>query len=305
MIKNIILVFLAVLVVSCDKKTETKTVIEKTPVSLYKVPAIPNYIVESTEKAEYLMKHYWDNYNFNDTTILNQKMPEQAFADFLHICNNIEDKQAISGMNTFLNYAENDSIVFYYFLKLSDKYLYNPNSPYRNEPLYVLFLKKALSKGLLDETQKIICQKRLDLCIKNNIGAKAEDFTISYNDNSKTKLHKIFSEYLVIYFHNPECDECKNVSKIMQESQLIENLINTGKLNILTVYTDEDLSIWKKHYTELPTNWINTYNNNAEVKNLEIYDLKAIPTLYLLDKNKNVIMKDAKIEDLLFYLGNI
>ena len=38
------------------------------------------------------------------------------------------------------------------------------------------------------------------------------------------------------------------------------------------------------------------------IKEKNLYDLKAIPTLYLLDKNKKVLLKDAVVGQIEQYL---
>jgi len=40
----------------------------------------------------------------------------------------------------------------------------------------------------------------------------------------------------------------------------------------------------------------------VSLKNDEIYDLKAIPTLYLLDKDKKVVLKDVTFNQVENYL---
>jgi hypothetical protein len=303
----IIFLFICCLTFSCNKTEKTSAEATNTASNpVFKGPVIPDIITDPSLRVDYIMSHYWDYYNFNDTALLKTQMPEQAFVDFIHICSNIEEeKKSITGLNTLLEKLSSNKTTLHHFLKLGDKYLYDPNSPYRNDSWYLLFLKAAVNKGFKNEAEKMKYEKRLILCSKNNRGSKAENFKISYIDNISSNMYDVRSEYLILYFHNPECEDCKITGKKLAESPVVNSLISSGKLNILSVYTDEDLSIWEKHYDELPSNWINTYNNKAEVKNLEIYDLKAIPALYLLDKDKNVIIKDAKPEDLLFYLSNI
>ena len=51
------------------------------------------------------------------------------------------------------------------------------------------------------------------------------------------------------------------------------------------------MRIWKPGGNispDVPAAWINSYDNTVSLKNDEIYDLKAIPTLYLLDKTKKL-----------------
>jgi hypothetical protein len=64
-------------------------------------------------------------------------------------------------------------------------------------------------------------------------------------------------------------------------------------LKVLAVYPDENLEIWKKHLNDLPPAWINSYDQSQTIRQHQTYDLKAIPTLYLLDESKRVLLKDA------------
>jgi len=46
----------------------------------------------------------------------------------------------------------------------------------------------------------------------------------------------------------------------------------------------------------LAKEWTNGYDKELVIKNKNLYDLRAIPTLYLLDKNKTVLLKDATLQ---------
>ena len=43
---------------------------------------------------------------------------------------------------------------------------------------------------------------------------------------------------------------------------------------------------------------INSYDAGQSIVTRELYDLKASPTLYLLDKDKRVILKDVTVEEI-------
>lgn len=75
------------------------------------------------------------------------------------------------------------------------------------------------------------------------------------------------------------------------------------ELKLLSFYPDEELDEWKNHLSDYPSEWLNSYDAKQMVQEKGIYDLKAIPTLYLLDKNKTVLLKDATAEEIEKYLG--
>jgi hypothetical protein len=69
--------------------------------------------------------------------------------------------------------------------------------------------------------------------------------------------------------------------------------IRTGKLAVLNIYIDEDLQAWKEYMPIYPTEWYNGYDPDYVIRTDVLYNVRAIPSLYLLDKDKKVIMKDT------------
>ena len=79
--------------------------------------------------------------------------------------------------------------------------------------------------------------------------------------------------------------------------------ISAKKLKVLSIYPDEELDEWKKHRNDFAKEWTNGYDKELVIKNKNLYDLRAIPTLYLLDKNKTVLLKDATLQKVEQYLA--
>ena len=67
-------------------------------------------------------------------------------------------------------------------------------------------------------------------------------------------------------------------------------------MKVLAVYPDADLKEWRRWLPENPSWWISAYDRGEKIRNGELYDLKAIPTIYLLDHDKRVILKDPTPE---------
>ena len=99
---------------------------------------------------------------------------------------------------------------------------------------------------------------------------------------------------------------CREISEQMKQSQIISNLLRNGKLKIVAIYPDENLEEWNKHYSEIPSTWINGYDRGCHIERENLYNVNAIPALYLLDKDKIVLVKDStnvgEIEQVLGYL---
>ncbi|MDR1258277.1 MAG: DUF5106 domain-containing protein [Tannerellaceae bacterium] len=269
----------------------------------FRMITIPSILVEPDERAEYLVKHYWDNFNFSDTSYIHfPDITEQAFVDYLDIMPYTATSVVSWSVRNMLEKAEIEKKVFLYFTELYEKYLYDPNSPLRNEEFFIPVLETMLASPVVEE--KVRPAYLLELAKRNRTGDKAANFTYTLADGREATLHSVVSHYTLLFFYNPDCHNCKEVSEQLKASLSVQYLIKENKLKILAVYPDEDLKAWKDYIPYVPEEWINAYDATARLKDEEVYDLKAIPTIYLLDKEKAVLLKDPAFEALEHYLQN-
>ena len=84
---------------------------------------------------------------------------------------------------------------------------------------------------------------------------------------------------------------CRDIQAQIESSPLIAELLAVKRLKIVALYPDEDITLWKQH--PLPKDWISGYDKGCLIEKNRTYDLRAIPALYLLDKDKNVLVKDS------------
>jgi hypothetical protein len=196
-------------------------------------------------------------------------------------------------LDSLLIKADLDSIVFNKTVNYLTRAYADPNSPFRNEIFYDKILKAQIDSKWNTEWDKKESTRKLHLLHQNDVGSLANDFEYLSPNGQKRNMHNLRAEYLLLFFNNPECNACKEMRSTMMSSSIIRNATSDGKLKILSVYTDIDLSVWYKHLLEFPSNWIQGRDNDEYLYKNDVYDFKAIPTIYLLDQNKKVILKDC------------
>ena len=54
-----------------------------------------------------------------------------------------------------------------------------------------------------------------------------------------------------------------------------------------------------------PKEWINCYDPDYVIRTDTLYNIRAIPSLYLLDAQKRVVLKDATPERVIMFLNNL
>ena len=82
-------------------------------------------------------------------------------------------------------------------------------------------------------------------------------------------------------------------------------MISDGSLAVVNIYIDEDIRAWREYMPIYPDEWYNGFDPDFVIRTDILYNVRAIPSLYLLDKDKTVLMKDAVTDRVLNYLANI
>lgn len=267
------------------------------------LPAIPAMMTAPEQRADFLVKHYWDNVNFADTNYIHHpEVTEQAWADYCDILNHVPLETAQEAMRKTIDRTNADKKVFTYITNLADKYLYDPNSPMRNEEFYIPVLDAILDSPLLEEIEKVRPKARRELAQKNRIGTKALNFNYTLASGAQGSLYQQQTEYILLFINNPGCHACTEMIDALKNAPIINQLLEQKRLTVLSIYPDEELNEWRKHLNEFPKEWINGYDKKFAIKEQQLYDLKAIPTLYLLNKEKTVLLKDATAQAVEEYL---
>ena len=290
-----VLLGLCVFVFSCTPRNGKPQDTTPAPKPFH-LPQIPAVCSTAEQRAEYLVEHYWDHFDFRDTSlILRPEITEQAFVDFIDVLPYVEDPKP--GIGTMMDRASTDSAMFVCFWDMAEKYLYDPNSPMRNEELYIPVLEYILRSQKVDSLDKLRPRYQLEMALKNRPGMPAADFTYTTESRSGVKtrhmLHNLRSEYTLLFFNNPDCYDCARTQEYIVVSPVFAKWQQQG-LSILAIYPDTDLDLWRKAI--YPQEWINGYDAAQTIREQQLYDLKAIPTLYLLDRDKRVILKDTPVE---------
>lgn len=261
------------------------------------MPVIPKELTVPQDRANYLITHYWDNFDFSDTTYIHlPEITEQAFANYIEVLSHGAKPTSYFSINDMLLKAEAASPeVHRYFLSCYKKYLYDPNSPLRNEEYYIPVVNQILKSAKTGAVDRERAEYTMSLLLKNRVGEKATDITYTQAFGKTGRLYDIQGQYTLLYFYNPDCQACEQTTHYMKESDFINSLVKAGILKIAMIYPDKDIDLWKEHLNDIPKAWINGYDKHMVINDRQLYDLKAIPTLYLLDKDKNILLKDTEI----------
>ena len=261
-------------------------------------PAIPDTLRSVEQRAGYLSEHYWDNYNFADTLLLKSKeMTEQGFVNFIDILNRFNLDYASKGVAhkdiaqkditrkditrkgiaqkditqkgiaCFTRKAFSNAAAKERFENLIEHYFEDQLSPVRNDRVYLIFLEEMKNSPCFDETEKERIAFKIKTTNKNLPGDIAINFKFKDESGKEHQLSDYKDQKVILYFYDPDCENCHEVSAWLKQQTI------PADIKVIKMIADNHISY--------------------------IYSLKNMPTIFLLDKENKVILKDCTAQELI------
>jgi len=260
---------------------------------VYPVP--PDSICGRQERINYMVELFWSEKAIADTA--NFQGP-RLLLDYLYLLKQAEEQQR--HIQSFVSLACKQERTFGLILYWLDHIFYDSSSPHYNENFYSSLLNAVISSDA-DSVMKLIPRQRIEMMNKNQVGKQSNDFSFVDKEGFTNSLYKIEAPLLLLVFNNPDCSLCHQTEKSIVQNELLQSLLNRGILKLLAITPDADYEEWMNH--PYPSNWLVGYDKEKVIYEQRIYDIQRLPCLYLLDKDKRVLLKEADYDSLCKYLS--
>lgn len=245
------------------------------------------------QQRAYMCEHFWDKFDFADTLYTTNADTVEMMRAYASFISNFVGPINQQPIRELMKRASASKKMFDYFVMLSEKILHDPNSPLRSDELYIAVLEAQIESPHYNKYEKMAPTYDLQIVSQNRIGHKANNFDYTLKSGRTKSLYSLSNDFIIIYINNPGCAMCRDISDALKQSQIISNLQQSGRLKVVAIYPDEELDEWHKHFADMPAEWINGYDKGCRIERENLYNVSAIPALYLLDRDKIVLVKDS------------
>lgn len=284
--KRIILSIFMLLCLSGIMKAQTAT---------FPLPEVPQMLATPTDRANYLAIHYWDRFDFKDNSLIDRpEITEQGFANFISIMPYVSEKQEAFAVFA-KRMAENPKMMAH-LLEVSERYLFDNFSPVYEEELYLMLVEKLLKQSQLSLVQKERLRYQQKVAMKNRTGQVATDFGFIQRNGNRMTLKEVKADYVLLYLNDPECEACQKIKSGLEASEVVAQWRKNGRMKVLSVCIEGKTAGWKN--LPAPSGWIDACDDNKVLLEQDLYDLRNLPAIYLLDVNKRILLKNATLQRL-------
>ena len=259
---------------------------------------IPKHYEDAPTYVKNLETHFFDYVDFNNETLQSSDfLVERMYNYILGIGKGSQDIVANYKENIDVFYSAMDnapltiksSLLVQLWQSMADSD-FESVANYISDT-YLIGIAKALKdQDLVDGLNRFKNTSRQ---------SKAPDFYLDKNNSNKKLSDLKGAEYYILVFWSSTCSHC--LHEIPQLEAFVKTQ-NEGKLKIVAVGLEDDDKNWSSKIQEFPDfihvlglgKWDNEIGN--------MYDIKATPTYFILDKNKRIVAKPYDFKALKKYL---
>ncbi len=249
----------------------------------------------------YYKKHFFDVIDFNNPAVLYTPFIHNKIETYIEKLTVPVPDSIISSIDTVLSKMPLQSDVWKFYVSyFLNKYA---RSNYIGmDAVYVHIAKEYYGKGLTPWVEQNSLVRILDNALRMEnvlIGKTAPNITLYTQDSIPVKIGDIKADYMVLLFWKPDCGHCKHsmpdVVKFAQEYK------DKG-VKVVTVCTKLGKKS-KQCWEGIKELKMEDFDYNlADPKNLSNfhseYNVRATPTIFVLDKDKKILIKQIPADKL-------
>jgi peroxiredoxin len=268
--------------------------------SLIKVSILPDIPIEKISTREqyflWLKNNFFDSLNIKDSRLIFSKELIPRINQYLENLSGMNPDSISSCLDLVIQKCDSNKelkkhIVEHYahifdvnqfqgsdriFVHLTDKYIL---------PTDTSFWPKSTLKAY---------EYKADFHRPNLTGNIAPDLILPDSTGRLVNMKDSVSSYTLLIFYSPKCKHCQE--KLPEIKNLYEE-VKSSDFKIFAINTDGDPHYWKYYIHEHSLPFVHLIDDKGEGGILQkSYGAYNLPVLYLLDKNKRILLKRPSIE---------
>ena len=246
----------------------------------------------------YTREHFFDGIDLADKRLLRTQFFFEKVNTYIEKLHFQTPDSLIQGIDNFLKMVEPEEETFkYYLIHFLNKYA--ASKIVGMDAVYVHLALNYYGKGKADWVGEEQLQKILDDAKKLEpvlIGKTAPNIKLQKQDGSKVELYDSDAEYTILYFWRYDCGHCKESTPYMRD---FYNKYKDKGVKVFAVCTKQGKEI-PGCWDYIKENEIEGWMHSVDPYGLYMleYDVRTTPQMYILDKNKKIVMKKIGAEQL-------
>lgn len=257
-------------------------------------------------------RKYFNNVDFSKNYLIYTPLLFKKIEVYLEkLTYNIPDSNIVSCDYLLEKASQNEENFKLVLIHLVNKYAKTKKVCF--DKVYVHLVENYYKKGKAPWAEKETIEKMVEnaVSLKNVLcGSKFPSLVLNSLMDKEINLHNITSDYKVVVFIDPDCSTCKKTLNELKELELPENK-KDKTLKVITVQHNlnndpSEIEEIKKLFKEKGYNQFINLIDPLKKYDWEMnFNVKSTPTVFLLNKDNEIIYKRIDVSQIQEILKNI
>lgn len=256
-------------------------------ISSFPYPDIPSRIKDARKQICWFAKHFWDE--AEDLSVFNPAELEQAVADYLTVLEDLPASKVKVPVRRFVRRVRPVEQL----LPLLDKYLYDVDSPLRDDDLYAYIISKMSFIG---------SEELLHQISSNKPGTPAPDFIMTDSSGRTFCLYDCLpgKHHTLLFFYDDSCNHCMETVSEIKSSAELAYLSALGAIRLVCVdISDGAMPVSFPAYCTDATLADEDFFNEAK------YFFRSMPSFFLIDSGGLILLKETTLNEALNHCSEL
>ncbi|MCH5240216.1 MAG: DUF5106 domain-containing protein [Muribaculaceae bacterium] len=258
---------------------------------LFEYPVAPDELHSIQEKCDYLVKNFWNNFDFKTKNAIDQYALNEAFEVYLTTFQFASAKEVDQSFDKLIKNLSSNPLLLMQFGKAAEENLYGPRANFWSDQLYLKLLDAIIKNKKIAEKRKAKYISQAATIRNTEIGKTAPEFWFQDKERASKQYFPMSTPTLLI-FGDPDDTDWRLARLKMESNFKLSEALEKGKINILYILP-MDKENWANEVSNYNKYW--TLGQSNDVKN--IYDIRVYPAIYIVGSDGKIAKKNLSIED--------
>lgn len=261
---------------------------------LFEYPVAPEDM-DWNDRSGWLVEHFWDNFDFKQSAVGQQQL-NHAFYTWtvpMHYCKMEIMKTAVDKV---VKKLEKNPTLLLQFTRAAEYNVYAPETAQVwIDDLYLSFLNAVSQNKKISKTQKMRYALQHKVLLNTRRGEPLPQFAFTERSGMQKNFNPSGTT-TIVEFGDPSCSDCQMARIALKSDDYIRDLVANGRLNIYFVIPDAEGgdTSWMEDVLDYPDAWTVGAAESLE----DMIDLRLTPSLYLINADGNLVMKNVGLDEL-------
>ncbi len=258
---------------------------------LVPVPQPDKSIIRLDERCNYILYHFWDNFNFKNAFSARKRF-EKTFGTFLEFTPYATADTVHLVLDRMIkDVAKAKPQMLLDLCEIAESYCHGDSAEYASDELYYPFVEAVVTNKKAKGPTRARFEAQYRQLQNSRVGSDISGFTFTRPDGTTMKLGDVSAPHVLLMFVDPECVDCRLAKARLSADFVISAFVKNDILDIVTVYPGEATDgEWASDAASMPEGWITGANPEADLD----FEIPQTPTIYYAYRDDNGVVVKAK-----------